>query len=335
MGVEQSQHLSAEKEEPVAEQEHLSLSAKCKQWLKRNLPVIFIFCLLIALGVAVFWRLIVITVHSGEAAVLFERFSGTRVDKVYTEGLHIFNPIDIVQIYEIRKRIAFHDFDVISNKGLTVHLSLAIRYRPEVELLGLLHQQIGPNYLSRVILPQIESVMRKELGNYTAEQIYTNEAGLLTKAILKALDEVGRNYVEVDDIIIRSISLPPEIVHAIQDKLKQEEFMKSYEFRLQTAEQEAERKRIEARGVSDYHKIVDESLTETVLLHKGIDATEKLAQSDNAKVIVIGGDKDGLPLILNTGEYQAPTKQEKLQQKEKNQTMSQLPDNQTVRQSAK
>ncbi len=332
MGVEQSQYLSAEEEEPVAEQEDLSLSAKCKRWLKRNLYIIFIFLLLTAIGFAVLFRLIVITVQSGEAAVLFERFSGTRIDKVYTEGLHIFSPLDIVEIYEIRKRIAFHEFDVISNKGLTVHLSLAIRYRPEVELLGLLHQKIGPDYLSRVILPQIESVMRKELGNYTAEQIYTNEAGLLTKAILKALDEVGRNYVEVDDIIIRSITLPPQIVQAIEEKLTQEEFMKSYEFLLQTAEQEAERKRIEARGTSDYHKIIDESLTESVLLHKGIDATKELAESDNAKVIVIGGDKDGLPLILNTGEYQAPTRQDKLQQKEKQQMTAKAPDNPVVMQ---
>ena len=318
--------------ESAAEQEQLSLSATMRRWFRRKLPLLMILLLLTALGVAFFWRFIVITVHSGEAAVLFERFSGTRIDKVYTEGLYIFNPIDIVQIYEVRKKIAYHEFDVISNKGLTVHLSLAIRYRPELELLALLHQKIGPDYLNRVILPQIESVLRKELGNYRAEQIYTNEAGLLTNAILKALDEVGRNYVEVDDIIIRSITLPVEIVTAIQNKLKQEELMKSYEFRIQTAEKEAERRRIEARGISDYHKIIDESLTESVLLHKGIDATQELAKSDNAKVIVIGGDKDGLPLILNTGEYQAPTRQEKQQTDATDQPIS--PDEQSMNRNA-
>ena len=207
MSVEQSQHMPIAEDELVEEQEQLSISATIGRWFRRKLPMLLILLLLTALGTAVFWRFIVITVHSGEAAVLFYRFGGTRIDKIYTEGLHIFNPIDIVHIYEIRKKIAYHEFDVISIKGLTVHLSLAIRYRPEVELLGLLHQKIGPDYLSRVILPQIESVLRKELGNYRAEQIYTNEAGLLTNAILKALDEVGRNYVEVDDIIIRSIEL--------------------------------------------------------------------------------------------------------------------------------
>ncbi|MEL6711515.1 MAG: hypothetical protein AAFO08_07420, partial [Pseudomonadota bacterium] len=155
MSVEQSQHISVTEDDLVEEQEQLSLSATIRQWFRRKLPILLIVLLITALGVAFFWRLIVITVHSGEAAVLFERFSGTRIDKVYTEGLYVFNPIDIVQIYEVRKRIAYHEFDVISNKGLTVHLSLAIRYRPEIELLGLLHQKIGPDYMTRVILPQI------------------------------------------------------------------------------------------------------------------------------------------------------------------------------------
>ncbi len=259
-----------------------------------------VLALITALIFTFFFNRIIIRVESGQAAILFRLFSGTQIDHIYGEGLHIFSPLDTVYIYEVRKQVAFHEFDIISNKGLTIHLSLAVRYRPEYDLLGILHQRIGPDYLQRVILPQIESVMRKELGNYTAEQIYTNEAGLLTKAILTALEEVGRNYVEVEDIIIRSITLPPDIVAAIENKLQQEEFMKSYEFRTQTAEKEAARLKIEAEGIKTYHNIVNESLTESILRNKGIEATEKLAASPNAKVVIIGGGKDGLPIILNT-----------------------------------
>ncbi len=271
-----------------------------RQWLRRRLPLIIIVLLITTLIVTFFWQRIVITVNPGEAAILFRRFSGTEIDKIYEEGLHIFSPLDKVYIYEVRNQIALHDFNVISNKGLTVHLSLAIRYRPEYDLLGILHQQIGPDYLQRVIIPQIESVMRKQLGHYTAEQIYTNEAGLLTNAILTALDEVGRNYVEVEDIIIRSIDLPKDMVTAIEDKLKQEEFMKSYEFRMKTAEKEAERLKIEATGLRDYHSTINQALTEKTLRLKGIEATESLAKSSNAKIVIIGSGKDGLPIILNT-----------------------------------
>jgi len=271
-----------------------------REWLHRRLPLVIVSLLITILICVFFWQRIFITIHPGEAGILFRRFTGTEIDKVYGEGFHIFSPLDTVYIYEVRKQVALHDFKVISNKGLTVNLSLAIRYRPEYELLGILHQKIGPDYLQRVIIPQIESVMRKQLGQYTAEQIYTNEAGLLTNAILIALDEVGRNYVEVEDIIIRSIDLPKDMIAAIEDKLKQEEFMKSYEFRMQTATKEAERLKIEAKGLRDYHSTINEALTEKTLRLKGIEATQSLAKSDNAKVVIIGSGKDGLPIILNT-----------------------------------
>lgn len=284
----------------MEENENISIYAHTKAWLKRRKGLLIILTLLTILNFAIFWQRIVITIESGEAGILFNRFTGTKIDKIYEEGVHLFSPLDTLYIYEIRKQVAYHDFDVISNKGLIIHLSLAIRYRPEYELLGVLHQQIGPDYLTRVILPQIESVMRKQLGDYTAEQIYTNEAGLLTNAILTALDEVGRNYVEVEDIIIRSIRLPEKIISAIENKLEQEEFMKSYEFRIDTAKKEADRQEIEATGIANYHSILDKSLTPAILKNKGIEATENLAKSRNAKVVIIGGGKDGLPIILNT-----------------------------------
>lgn len=191
------------------ENKPISANAQFKRWIRRKVPLLIVATLLTALVVIFFFNRIVITIHSGQAGVLYRLFGGgTETDTIYPEGIHIINPFNTMYLYDVRKQIALHEFDVITNKGLSIHLSLAVRYRPEYELLGILHQRIGPDYLNLVILPQIESVMRKQLGSYTAEQIYTNEAGLLTNAILSALDEVGRNYVAVEDIIIRSITLP-------------------------------------------------------------------------------------------------------------------------------
>jgi regulator of protease activity HflC (stomatin/prohibitin superfamily) len=284
------------------ETNNLSLYAQIKKWLRRKSPFVITGLLITAIIFVFFWHKIVITIEPGQAGILFRRFSGTEIDNIYGEGVHVFSPLDRLYLYEVRKQVALHNFDIISNKGLTIHLSLAVRYRPEYELLGVLHQKIGPDYLERVILPQIESVMRKELGRYTPDQIYTNEAGLLTNTILMALEEVGRNYVEVEDIIIRSIKLPLDIIAAIEDKLTQEEMMKSYEFRIQTAQKEAERVKIEAEGIRDHHLIIGEALTDKTLRLKGIAATEALAASHNAKVVVIGSGRDGLPIILNTAQ---------------------------------
>jgi regulator of protease activity HflC (stomatin/prohibitin superfamily) len=290
--------------------------ALIQQWFRRKAMLLTILMLIVAMIVVFFWNSIVITIRPGQAGILFGRFSGTNIDHVYGEGLHVFNPLDTLYIYEMRKQIAFHEFDVISIKGLTIHISLAIRYRPEYELLGILHQSIGPDYLDRVIIPQIESVMRKQLGNYTAEEIYTNEKGLLTQAILTALEEVGRNYVEVEDIIIRSISLPPDLVKSIEEKLQQEEVLKSYEFRIQTADKEAQRLKIEAQGINNYQKIIGESLTEAILLNKGIEATQDLSRSNNAKIVVIGSGKNGLPIILGNDQASVSTNNKSSKDKE-------------------
>ena len=288
-----------------------------QQWLRRKAMLFIILILVIIMTVVFFWNSIVITIKPGQAGILFGRFSGTNIDHVYGEGLHVFNPLDTLYIYEMRKQIAFHEFDIISIKGLTVHISLAVRYRPEYELLGILHQSIGPDYLDRVIIPQIESVMRKQLGNYSAEQIYTNEKGLLTQAILTALEEVGRNYVEVEDIIIRSISLPEEVVGSIEEKLQQEELMKSYVFRIRIAEEEAKRLKIEAQGINKNKKIIDKSLSEAILLNKGIEATQELSRSNNAKIVVIGSGKNGLPIILGNDQTTTVNSNKALSDKKK------------------
>ena len=265
---------------------------------RKKKPFLIILLLIVAILVVLLWHRIIITANVGEAGVLFRRFTGTEIDKIYKEGVHIISPLDIMTIYETRNQIALHEFEVLSVKGLRIRLAIAIRYRPQYDMLPTLHQRIGPDYLQRVVLPQIESVMRKQLGSYNADQIYTNENGLLNKAIVLAINEVGRNYVEVDDVIIRSLTLPENIVKAIEDKLTQQEHLRSYEFRLQTATKEAQRKVSEAKGINQAQRIISETLTPEILAFEGIKATKELARSQNAKIVVIGSGKNGLPLIL-------------------------------------
>ena len=172
------------------------------------------------------------------------------------------------------------------------------------ELLGVLHQEVGPDYLNKIILPQIESVLRRNIGQYTPEDIYTNREGVLSRVITLALEEVGRKYIQVDDIIIRSVDLPDTVKISIENKLVNEQQFLAYNFRLKTEEEEAKRKKIEAEGQDTYQQIVGASLTDKLLQWHGIQATQELAKSPNAKVVVIGSGKNGLPLILNDGGVQ-------------------------------
>ncbi len=257
-------------------------------------------------SIVIFWNRVIIWIETGEGGVLYRPFQGgTVTDQVFTEGIHLLLPYNRMTHYNARIQIIRHEFDVLTSRGLPVSLKIAVRYRPIFELLGVLHQRVGPDYPNKIILPQIESVLRKGLGTHSPEEIYTNKNLLLTGLVRRAIEEIGRKFVIVDDIIIREVRLPPEVKKAIEDKLVEEQRFLSYNFRLQAETQEAERKRIESGGIRDYAENIAATMSEKVLRWHGVQATLKLAQSPNAKVVVIGGGQDGLPLVLNAGEWPA------------------------------
>ena len=177
-----------------------------------------LFIALLVVGVLL-WPRIFVSIPAGQAGVVFRFFTGTRTDYVYPAGLHIIPPWDTMNFYEIRNQVVLHSFHVLSARGLMVQLDLAVRYLPKTDQLGLLHQRIGPDYGRRVVVPQTESVLRRELGRRTAEDIYTNAGGLLNEAVDLARQEVGRNFVIAEDIIIRTVTLPKLVRESIEDKL--------------------------------------------------------------------------------------------------------------------
>ncbi len=277
------------------------LLSNIKQRLKRLIPFFIILILIVLLTLGFLWRDIVITIKSGEAGVMYYLFfGGTVTDKVIPEGIHIIAPWDNITIYTVRIQTTLHEFTVLTNRGLPITLELAIRFRPEYEVLGLLHQQVGPDYFNTIIIPEVESVLRKNIGHYNPEEIYINKDNVLTEIIVEALEALGQKYVEITDVIIRSVILPDEIQSAIKNKLIDEQQYEAYEFKLKREEQEAERKRIEAKGIHDYHETIAKTLDNKMLRWRGIEATLKLSESNNSKVIVVGGTgTDGLPLIGN------------------------------------
>ena len=270
-----------------------------KSWTRDNAPFIVMFFLLFCLLVSVLWQRIFILVRPGEAGVIYQTLtSGTVTDHVYPEGLHIVLPINHMHIYNARVQIIFHDFDVLTDSGLPIKLEIAVRFEPIYELIGLLHQRVGPDYPDKIILPQIESVLRRNIGRYSPEDIYTNRDGVLSNIITLALEEVGRKYVEVDDIIIRSVELPESVRNSIEQKLVYEQEALAYEYRLKAEKKEADRKVVEAGGIEKYQRIITPTLTDKLITWQGIQATLELAESENAKVVVIGAGEKGLPIIL-------------------------------------
>ena len=242
-----------------------------------------------------------ITVGSGEAGVLYKTFGGGVVtdEPPLGEGLNFVMPWNKVYIYEVRQQEAFEKMDVLSSNGLDIKLDASVWFQPVFADLGKLHQEKSEMYKERILLPAIRSAARSVVGRYTPEQLYSSKRDAIQVEIYEETKKiVSDQYIQLNEVLIRDVTLPPTIKEAIERKLKQEQESLEYEFRLVTADKEAQKQRIEAQGKADANKILSASLNDRILQDKGIEATMMLAESPNSKVIVIGSGKDGLPIIL-------------------------------------
>lgn len=268
-----------------------------KERIRKRLVSLLIPALILLFLAAYLSNRIIYNIRPGEAGVLWLRFfGGTVTDRVYGEGLRLIPPWDVMYIYNIRVQQRAHEFDVLTINGLTLRLAISVRYYPEREMLGILHQKVGPEYVDTVVIPEIESVLRVLIGRLRAEEVYATERSIIEKSVNSAVEQIAQRFINVDDVIIKRIVFPPAIARAIENKMEQQQLEEAYEFRLAREEKEAERKRIEARGIRDHNQTVAASLSDSVLLWKWIQAVET---SPNSKLIVTGSQNFGLPLVGN------------------------------------
>lgn len=266
------------------------------QFPKGILPIVFIG--IIAL---IFISKSTITIDAGEAGVLWKRFGGGVVtdQPPLGEGFHFVAPWNTVIVYETRQQELTEKMRVLSSNGLDIQLEATAWYQPITAELGFLHQTKGTNYLDRVLKPAMRSATRSVVGRYTPEQIYSSKRDAIQEEIFDETKKIVQDqYIQLNDVLVRDVTLPTAIKDAIERKLGQEQESLEYKFRLEKAEKEAEKQRIEAQGKADANRILSASLTDKILQDKGIEATLKLATSPNTKVVVVGGGGDGLPLIL-------------------------------------
>lgn len=250
-----------------------------------------------------FSRSIFYNIPAGHAGVVFRHFfGGTQIEEVRDEGLQLIFPWDTLTIYDVRLQQVSHSFAVISREGLEVGINLSVRYRPKIELLGVLHQEVGPEYVEKIVLPEIQALVRITFGEFTPEEMYTTKRTLIEQTLLSAVTQIGDRYLVLDDLLVKEIKLPPVLQKSIESKLVEQQNSLAMEYRIVRERLEAERKVIEAGGVEKFNRTVAPTLTSDLLRYRGIEATLKLAESTNAKVVVVGGaGTQGLPLILDTG----------------------------------
>ncbi len=266
-----------------------------RKWLTRAALIFFVLILVLFISNSTF-----LTIDAGERGVLFRPFSGG-LDKtnIYQPGFHLVAPWNTMYVYNVRETQVDEEMEVLSSNGLNIRTDMTVRVNPKFDKIGDLHEKFGRDYLNSLIRPEIRSAVRAVIGRFEPEQLYSSKREEVQQMIQEELEErLGANYVELRATLIRDIQLPEKIKAAIERKLQQEQEAAEYKYRLDKEQQEAARKIIEAKAKAEANRILNASLTTNILKDKGIEATLELANSPNTKVIVVGGDGDGLPLIL-------------------------------------
>jgi regulator of protease activity HflC (stomatin/prohibitin superfamily) len=240
--------------------------------------------------VVVLWQRVMYIVPAGGAGVMWQLFfGGTVTDYVFGEGLHVVFPWDRFTIYDTRVQVVETDFTTLTNKGLPIELKLTIRFHPEYDTIGLLDQHVGKDYVGKIVKPTVESVLRRYIGREEPESIYTNKEGVLSSIISRAIAETSEQYVSIDDVIIRQVTLPEALRDAISTKLTYQQQSEAYEFRLAAETKEAERKKIEASGIAQAQKVIRENLTPELLRYEAIRVEGEVAKSPNSKLMIMNG----------------------------------------------
>ena len=226
-------------------------------------------------------------------------FLGNVSDVTLKPGVNLVNPMAKIEKMSIKTQELKELMSVPSKEGLSVDLEISLLFKLNSEKANDIYKTVGPNYAEIILVPQFRSVVRGVTARYEAKALYTASREKLAGEILEELERlVGPRGIIVEQAPLRQIQLPARLTQSIEEKLQAEQESQRMEFILLKEKQEADRKRIEAKGIADFQNIVAKGISDQLLKWKGIEATEKLANSPNTKVIVIGSGKDGLPLIL-------------------------------------
>ncbi|MCL4280571.1 MAG: prohibitin family protein, partial [Ignavibacteriaceae bacterium] len=215
-------------------------------------------------------------------------FLGYVSDNTLKSGVNIINPMASIEKMSIKTQELKELMNVPSQEGLSVELEISLLFKLDSEKANQIYKSVGPNYVEILLTPQFRSVVRGVTARYEAKALYTASREKLAGEIESELEKlVGPRGITVEQAALRQIKLPPRLTQSIEEKLQAEQESQRMAFILKKEEQEADRKRIEAKGIADFQEIVSKGISEQLLKWKGIEATEKLANSQNTKVVII------------------------------------------------
>lgn len=323
---------------------------RSREWRERHGLTLVVLILLWLFLTVLLAQYIFYPIQSGQVGVQWSRFfGGTITDRIYDEGMHWIFPWNTMTLYNARFQDVQQTLDVLSKDGLTIEVEIEVRFRPVRQKIPMIHKHAGPDYINVLLLPEVASHVRQTIAGYTPDELYAENRLTIQNLILKKLKrrtgvthefrerrkvsgtaaagddkkdsdekaekkstkefekDADQDWLHVQDVFIKNIKLPDLVAAAIESKLEQEQKMLEYDYILQKEEKEKQRKKIEAEGIAEFLRATGGL---SILKWKGIDATLRLADSPNSKLVIIGsGEEGGMPLILGPLSAAAPQSQ--------------------------
>jgi regulator of protease activity HflC (stomatin/prohibitin superfamily) len=251
-----------------------------------------------------------IQIEAGQVGV--KKLFGKVQPEVLSSGLHMINPLYTVERLDVRTqnytmsgvtdeghKTGDDAIRALTSDGLEVVIDLTVLYRV-IPIEGpRLIKETGTDYEDKVVRPIARTKIRDNAVYYEAVALFSTRRDEFQNRIFRSIeDEFKKRGLFLENLLVRNITLPATVKGSIEQKIQAEQESQKMQFVLTKEKQEAERKRVEAQGIADYQRIISESLTDKQLQYEQIKAMKELAQSQNAKLIMMNGR--GTPVILDT-----------------------------------
>lgn len=276
---------------------------------RHMLLLLFIFTLLVG-SFIVLWPRMFVSIPAGSVGTIYRPLrGGVDLSALYKEGYFLVWPWNSISIYSTRIQYKKLDLELMTADLLRTKVTVAFQYEANPITVPMLHKYVGQNYVDILVIPQIISVARDKVAKFSSKMAYTSDLSQITNDIAITTDNLiisklspsglsDVRLVRVSSVQLLDVQYPQDVQQAIQNKMVDAEIADAYKYKIQAAKQEAIRKEAEATGIRDFQRIVNENMTQRYLIFRGIQATEELAKSPNAKTLVFGSGPSGLPLIL-------------------------------------
>jgi len=214
-------------------------------------------------------------------------------------GINFINPLSSVETFSTRTKEMKQNLDSPSKEGLIMNLEVSVLYHVDPQKAQQLYQTVGGNYEEVLVIPLMRSIVRQVTASHDAQSLYTSQRQEISNQIHQQLtQQLSPRGIVIESTPLRKLDLPESLRQAVETKLKTEQESQAMKFTIEKERQEAERKRIAAQGDADAKKIISTSLDERTLRLRQIEASEKLAASPNAKVVIMGDSHKNSPLYI-------------------------------------